>query len=730
MKNRTAFRTLVEDTELKTDGIQKSTSILERQMEQNQSSQSKATTELVSNIQRAIPVPPEPGLPIASADSNHILKELAKLRAEIADLKADQKDYRRNFELYNDNMVTKRHLERYVTQKSFDAELDHYVQKHEYRSLEKSFADLKVSMNKNSDQVKDLQGKETFDITQVREGLAKLESSQRGDSKALESLKQSMTDVNENFTKWGQDTSTQNHDLDRVKNDYKDLNNKVLKLQTFVSGDSDSGEKGLDKLIEEDSNKTAQMQEFVNHLNETVQQLEESLATKTSESSQVTTQIQNDPGLREDVDFLRKDLDSLTEEQLGKDEAISLALDQNVYSKIHTHEVDISSLKADLASNQTKQIEQISRLKADLVQFQLQQGAEIVRLGADVARHDSQNRPSHPSTPSLPNGAWSPKETSRQKLQDLESGLEKLKNDKAALETLVLAQQQKFDGLTTDQLVQSMVHELRRMYPHHPANVLEEVRRIGDTQLRADQFLAQLGSKLRLIDQALLGCTGRDSALEVKINEVSDHSFKTRQDLLILCDDMKKDISTQLEIAHKQQENAMSLKGEISEIKDRHDQMEKDTSEKFGTMTADIDLVHRKYLSQIEDATKKNELIRALVFREGVDDIVKSKQEYQDVHAALASGPGSLERSITSTFHTPRGSTPSEQQRGRSNDLAVHGDTDDDDEDSDTPLSTLSQSERKRKRHLDGKVLSDDEDGYGKKRPARRSNGKPSRKGD
>ena len=237
---------------------------------------------------------------------------------------------------------------------------------------------------------------------------------------------------------------------------------------------------------------------------------------------------------RENVGLIRGDLDSLINEEKLKDIGVSEGFEA-------------------IEDSLDKQREDISRLQNEIMLVKQPQASQTV--------------PNHPPTPPFASASTSPREPDHQKLQDVEMGLRKLKKTTQGLELFVNSQQQKFDGLTSDFVVQSMIHQLQQMYPQHPGNLVALVNQIVARQASVDNYLSgNLTDRLANIDSQILARMGADS----KFQEITRFTAESRTVLLATVNSLKQDVEGLKNLALNNRSQDLSNYGNrIDELADR-----------------------------------------------------------------------------------------------------------------------------------------------------------------
>ena len=105
--------------------------------------------------------------------------------------------------------------------------------------------------------------------------------------------------------------------------------------------------------------------------------------------------------------------------------------------------------------------------------------------------------PSQPLTPPTTNLDLS---NLNVKIEALDRKLLQLGTQQNQMQTFVRSQQQKFDSLTSTQLVQSMVDHMRKVYPYHPANVIGQIQNLNKCLMQLDAASKQHTLKLHTLD--------------------------------------------------------------------------------------------------------------------------------------------------------------------------------------------------------------------------------------
>ena len=219
----------------------------------------------------------------------------------------------------------------------------------------------------------------------------------------------------------------------------------------------------------------------------------------------------------------RKDLDSIRQEMQ----------EMNVLHESHVkdRQAEFDFLASDLErlDRHAKEIEVLERSHAEKIE-NLKQSLSTT------------SRPQPPPTPPLTNMPFIPDELYQRKLKELETRLHRLaesqkgldqfkerfetslnhlSNRTTAVETMSVAQQQKFDGLTTDHLFTCIINHLHTMYPNLPVNIAARVSDLVTKQHNFEHFLGGITQRLNQTDYRLNQADQRHVALHTHTAETA-----------------------------------------------------------------------------------------------------------------------------------------------------------------------------------------------------------------
>lgn len=144
----------------------------------------------------------------------------------------------------------------------------------------------------------------------------------------------------------------------------------------------------------------------------------------------------------------------------------------------------------------TEEYEKLERLYTSLK-------ATMDKLSENVFVIQSQVTSSNTKPPTPPPQAdnhWKLEEFIRMKAKDIEKTVQQFKASLTQriepLEVLVESLQQRFDNLSTEHLAASIIHQMRLLYPSHPANIQQDLHQIKSTHSAMQQSLHNVWAEL------------------------------------------------------------------------------------------------------------------------------------------------------------------------------------------------------------------------------------------
>ena len=568
----TSFTTLIEQSEAICDAIEKSAASIESQIEQKSGDQAQISYELATNLEAP------------QAISRETLSKDNALIGEIAELKTELRKAREDISILQGRVVLSEHLEQVVHK----SDLEQYIHQ---KDLEKTLSGLvQEERLVSKDHLDRYMKKYGFDPLEARIAEQSINMALLGDK--MTKWKQDQEDAAMRNSKFLGNLTTRLDTFEQLtisdKTELEEQRLALVKLSTCIHGDSQKEVPGLSTIVEEGLKKVAKIQETVES-NNTVAE-----AALTANSSSKFESI---------VATLTNNLEALKEEQMGKNDF---------------HSSDLEKLEKTAKDQE----ESILSLKKGL------EGAtiELGRQWSHILTISVTSRPTQPPTPPLQSRAFTPQDADQIKFHEFNASLEELKTQTNALETTFSAQQQKFDGLTSEHVVQSMVNQMTCMYPSHASlsnqvgQISSLVNSLSTRQMHADHFLASNLGPWRLdVDKKLDACAAPNAQLlqsfqhhERKIGElttainslngyfgtaVAERIDKIRADV----DRQKKNLDSTDKLKADMIENSNLLKAFIHRVNQVEAELKKDIerlmSELGGAAAAFTDLGGRRIIS-------------------------------------------------------------------------------------------------------------------------------------
>ena len=243
-----------------------------------------------------------------------------------------------------------------------------------------------------------------------------------------------------------------------------DLNNHV---RVGLSNDVPS----LDNLVMENSNQIQGLQQKCEELNETLSQMKDLQAASESASSYQGSKasIGTVTKFEEEIKLIWSDLGLLKAEQkawkLIRQDIDTFKAEQENVVLMRT---DLDSLIKEERFKDAGVVEGFEKIEESMKQ----QHQELARLDTEIrlVKQPQVSQPvaNHPPTPPPVGASTNSRVSDQQKLQEIEWNISLLKKDAEGLRLFVNFQQQKFDGLTSDDVVRSMVQQMQLIYPNQP----------------------------------------------------------------------------------------------------------------------------------------------------------------------------------------------------------------------------------------------------------------------
>ncbi len=463
-KFKSSFDFFDDDDDYRVEAVTKSAARLEQQIQLHQHKQLEIASNLAANLQRDQAIPLGSDKSETVNDGNVIKEELAKLEEELKNAKAEIADLKQKSLVQID---LNKQLDTLVTQD----DLQYHA-----KSTEQRAAQIMDDFQKDWQANRDTNNQHT----QRLDGLnVRLDEKERNINGLAEKI--------------------------------RDQETTVRLLEALVRGDSQKNDPGLKTLIMHESTRLSAVQARMQKTESDMQQLGDKVSRMQM------------PQPSDDNSMWRKDLDSLRQE-----------MNYLHNSHVEQQKAEFDFLASDLerlddhAKKQAKELEDLERSQAERIE-NLKQSSGTT------------SRPQPPPTPPLTSMPVVADELYQGKLKDLETNLHRLaesqkgldqfkerfqmtlnhlSNRTTAVETMSVAQQQKFDGLTTDHLFTCIINHLHNMYPNLPVNVVARVSEVVSKQHAFEHFLGGITQRLNQSDYRLNQAEQRHAALQT-------HSLET-----------------------------------------------------------------------------------------------------------------------------------------------------------------------------------------------------------
>ncbi|KAK3169980.1 hypothetical protein OEA41_009365 [Lepraria neglecta] len=621
-RHKQHFITLIEDSELRADGLTRSVSRLEKQIQYNSGSQAIIASKLASSMQQKSASLGK----LDPLDDTSVNRDISRLRAEPRNLGEDFRDLRRKSHRHDDidtrRLITKDDLRSHVDDALIPTRRELSKQSDDFSSLNQKLSDLVGVYGQRHQHGQEKETKIAKRLDDLDGGVGEI---QARISSVEDTLKRLDIGVSETQTKLSGSDET------------------LKILEAFVRGDDEVNEPGLSTLIREEASQTSRMQGLIGKLNEQIQGLESKLAEVNSKLAHIPETAQNNPTSSLDMDSIRENNNALVQAQ---QEHGSSTLSEEV-ATIRGH---IESLIEQQDGKDTCIASDYERLENRVDQ----QAEELKALRQSQTSNARINPPNPPPTPPLATMPFRAENPSHQKVQELETVLRHLANRINALDTVFNAQQQKFDGLTSDHVLSSMILHLRNMYPNLPANVAILVADVARGQISLDARQKALETKQNHVDFFITNLRPSLNNMEQGLTAATNASVETRTTLAKQAADLG---SLQQEISRRKEttvddetrkrlssldERIVDISKKVADVEREYATMSASFSTKVSAVASDVSALKVQYNS-VKWTKERLEGKEKAFLAEGN---IKSIQSDGDVQ------PGSL---VTSDSDTPLG---------------------------------------------------------------------------
>lgn len=334
-------------------------------------------------------------------------------------------------------------------------------------------------------------------------------------------------------------TNLESHikDFQNLKDDVTEQIEKFKELNDFVTGDENSEEKSLTDIVKEGDSKITKHADALRNLNDELGELNDlkeefkSLGARMTKMearpsmppSTPSDQPRLSSGLNTEVAILKEEVARITREQQEKDDIVAEEVDrmgnllnqkneevERLSKLLDNQEVSIKNMNDQISnlnsqSVAAKEVERLSKLSDN-------QDVSIKNMNDQISNlrsHPVAAIPRKSITPSPQvNGVRPPEEpVLRQKIEELETNLKQFKEfsweKMATTEVFVVSQEQRFNNLTTEHMARSIINQMQRLYPPHPANVIGEINQVKGRQQAIEELFRAFQGRLERLSNFL-----------------------------------------------------------------------------------------------------------------------------------------------------------------------------------------------------------------------------------
>ena len=621
-RHKQHFITLIEDSELRADGLTRSVSRLEKQIQYNSGSQAIIASKLASSMQQKSASLGK----LDPLDDTSVNRDISRLRAELKDLDEDFRDFRRKSHRHDDidtqRLITKDDLRSHVDDALIPTRRELSKQSDDFSSLNQKLSDLAGVYGQRHQHGQEKETKIAKRLDDLDSGVGEI---QARISSVEDTLKRLDIGVSETQTKLSGSDET------------------LKILEAFVRGDDEVNEPGLSTLIREEASQTSRMQGLIGKLNEQIQGLESKLAEVNNKLAHIPETAQNNPTSSLDMDSIRENNNALVQAQQEHGNS--------------TLSEEVATIRGHIESLIEQQVGKDTCIASDYERLENrvdQQAEELKALRQSQTSNARINPPNPPPTPPLATMPFRAENPNHQKVQEIETVLRHLANRINALDTVFNAQQQKFDGLTSDHVLSSMILHLRNMYPNIPANVAILVADVARGQISLDARQKALETKQNHVEFFITNLRPSLNNMEQGLTAATNASVETRTTLAKQAADLG---SLQQEISRRKEttvddetrkrlysldERIVGISKKVADVEREYATMSASFSTKVSAVASDVSALKVQYNS-VKWTKERLEGKEKAFLAEGN---IKSIQSDGDVQ------PGSL---VTSDSDTPLG---------------------------------------------------------------------------
>ncbi|KAL2041756.1 hypothetical protein N7G274_005540 [Stereocaulon virgatum] len=492
-RHKQHFITLIEDSETRADCLNRAVGRLEKQVQYNSGIQAILAAELASSIERRSMSPSKAG----TQDNTSINRDISRLRAELRDLDEDFRDFRRKANKHDD--IEKRRL----------------VTKDDLRTqISDALIPTRKLLSRQSEDVSRLSRK-LSDLVSVYE-----QRHQRGQEnetmvgKRLDDLDGGVAEIRARVATAENIIKRLDVGISETQTNFAGSHETLRKLDAFVRGDDEVNEPGLRALIQEEADQNLKTRGLLDRLNEQIQGLESKSAEDDNRFAYTLEAAKKNSTPSLDMDGIRQNINALVRAQHDHGNS-------TISEEVATIRGDLEILKEEQDGKDACVTSDFERLET-LVN---QQAEELKALRQSQA---SNARINPPPTPPLATMPFRAENLKHQKIQEIETGLRHLTNQVTALDAVFNTQQQKFEGLTSDHVLSSMILYLRSTYPSIPANVAIQVGEVIQSQISLDTRQKALETKQDHVDFFITSLSPTLDNMKQEVTAATNASLETR----------------------------------------------------------------------------------------------------------------------------------------------------------------------------------------------------------
>jgi uncharacterized coiled-coil protein SlyX len=511
-------------------------------------------------------------------DDTGINRDISRLRADLRDLDEDFRDFRRKANKHDDmdkrRLITKDDVRIQVNDALISSRKELSRQSEDVSRLSQKLSDLTGVYGQRHQR-----GQETETMI----------------GKRLDDLDGGVAEIRARIATAENTIGRLDVGISETQTNFSGSHETLKKLDTFVRGDDEVNEPGLSALIQEEANQNLKIRGLLDRLDEQIQWLESKLAENNNRFAYTPETAKNNSTSSLDMDSIRQNINALVQAQQDYGNS-------TISEEVATIRGDLEILKEEQDGKDACVTSDFERLET-LVN---QQAEELKALRQSQA---SNARINPPPTPPLATMPFRAENLNHQKVQELEIGLRHLTNQVTALDAVFNVQQQKFDGLTSDHVLSSMIIYLRNMYPSIPANVAIQVGEVVKSQIGLDARQKALETKQNHVDFFITSLSPTLDNMKQGIMAATNASVETRTTLSKQAGDLG---SLQQQISKRKEttlddetrgrlasldDRLVDMSKKIDGVEEDHAAMSAGLSTKVGAVASDVNALKIQFNS-------------------------------------------------------------------------------------------------------------------------------------